>query len=171
MTVEGSIKLDIRKLDKECFINDGWISHCKLSNGEYIELKAITDGILSLSNNQVIPLNKINCNYGGYRYRFKCPKCDKNYEILYFTNNIYLCRQCHKLPYSCQLESKIDQIIRKIRKIRERLEVSGNLSEPILLKPKNMHWKTFIQLREKEMILSQQYCQETMKYLKLDLDF
>ena len=38
--------------------------------------------------------------------------------------------------------------MRKARKIRARLGVGDDLTEPILFKPKNMHQKTFDRLRE-----------------------
>ena len=170
MRIEQVRSLDIRKIKKERLVDDGWIDYYLLSNGEYLEFRAKTDKLILLSNNQVIPLDKINCNYGGFRYRFRCPQCDKSSEILYDKDNEFLCRQCHKLTYSCQIEGDIDQLIRKIRKIRKRVGASSNLSEPIQSKPKHMHWKTFMQLRQKENILSQKYVQTVFSYLGLNLE-
>ncbi len=170
MRVEQLCSLDIRKIKKERLIDDGWIDYYLLSNGEYLEFRAKMDKLILLSNRQVIPLDKINCNYGGFRYRFRCPQCDKSSEILYDKDNEFLCRKCHKLPYSCQIEGDVDQLIRKIWKIRKRLGASSNLSEPILSKPKYMHWKTFMELRQEENILSQRYAQAVFSYLRINLD-
>jgi hypothetical protein len=41
-------------------------------------------------------------------------------------------------------------MMRKARKIRERLGASNNLFEPVWEKPKGMHWKTFERLQERE---------------------
>jgi hypothetical protein len=41
-------------------------------------------------------------------------------------------------------------MMRKARKIRERLQASINLSEPVWYKPKGMHRKTFDRLQERE---------------------
>jgi hypothetical protein len=41
-------------------------------------------------------------------------------------------------------------MMRKARKIRQRLGASNNLFEPVWEKPKGMHWKTFERLRDRE---------------------
>jgi hypothetical protein len=54
------------------------------------------------------------------------------------------------LPYSSQRETYTHRMMRKARKIRQRLGASSNLFEPVWDKPKGMHWTTFERLRERE---------------------
>ena len=61
--------------------------------------------------------------------------------------NYFWCRHCHGLAYSSQRESRPDRLMRKARKIRERLKASDNLTMPIWRRPKGMHQKTFDRLR------------------------
>ena len=86
------------------------------------------------------------CNFGGKRQWFLCPDCKKRVAIIY-GGKYFRCRHCHNLTYSSQQESEPDRLMRKARKIRERLGVSADLSVPIQFKPKNMHQKTFDRLR------------------------
>jgi hypothetical protein len=48
------------------------------------------------------------------------------------------------------VSSREDRLMRKARKIRARLGVGDDLTEPILFKPKNMYQKTFDRLRKEE---------------------
>jgi len=170
-TTDEVYSLDIRQIDKERFINIGWIDSYTCTNGRSIEYTIETDRLILTGTNQVIPLDKTRCHYGGFRYWFNCPRCSRRSAVLYNRNNLFLCRQCHKLPYTSQREGKIDRLIRKSRKIRKRVGASSNLSEPILFKPKGMHWKTFEYLRAKEMIISQKYVHAVTTYLGINLDY
>jgi hypothetical protein len=42
------------------------------------------------------------CNYGGYRYYFKCSSCLKRMRKVYFKNRIFECRKCLNLGYRSQ---------------------------------------------------------------------
>ena len=48
------------------------------------------------------------CNYGGMRWWFFCPACDRRCRILYLpSDEIYFaCRICHNLTYESQQEGK-----------------------------------------------------------------
>ena len=96
---------------------------------------------------QAITFNRTSCNYGGHRTWFLCPRCWKRVAVLYGAGKYFFCRHCYNLTYGCQQEGRSDRLMRKARKIRERLGASDNLSESILFKPKNMHQKTFDRLR------------------------
>lgn len=49
-----------------------------------------------------IPFERLPCNYGGFRYFFKCPLCHQRMRLLYFTHNVFLCRKCLNLAYPSQ---------------------------------------------------------------------
>ena len=83
------------------------------------------------------------CNYGGERLWFLCPHCGKRVAVLYGAGIRFLCRHCYELPYGSQNETYMDRMMRKARKVRDRLGVSGDLFELIWRKPKGMHQATF----------------------------
>ncbi|OGR07633.1 MAG: hypothetical protein A2511_17000 [Deltaproteobacteria bacterium RIFOXYD12_FULL_50_9] len=97
---------------------------------------------------QTITFYQTPCNYGGHRKWFICPHCWLRVAILYGVGKYFFCRHCHDLTYGSQQEDWPDRLMRKARKIRERLGVSRDLSVPILFKPKNMHQDTFDRLRK-----------------------
>jgi len=171
ITTDEVRSLDIRKIDKKMFNYVGWTNYYNWDNGEHIEYEIETDRLIVTGSNQTLFLDKTRCNYGGFRYWFKCPRCSKRSEVLYEQYDEFLCRQCHKLPYSCQRESEAYRLIRKLRKIRKKLDASSNLLEPIIAKPKGMHWKTFEYLRDMEFILSQKYAQAAIAYLGINLEY
>ena len=97
---------------------------------------------------QAISFDRTPCNYGGFRTWFLCPHCRRRVALIYGAGKYFLCRHCYNLTYASQQENRADRLMRKARKIRERLGASNDLMEPILFKPKNMHQKTFDRLRE-----------------------
>ena len=170
-TTDEVPSLDISQLDKNSFIYPGWTYYYELRDGTFIGYTIAADELIISGTHQTVSLDKTRCNYGGYRYWFKCPKCNERSGVLYKKDSKFFCRQCHKLPYSCQREHKVDRLVRKMRKIRKRMGAPSNLSEPILLKPKGMHWKTFEYLRMKEMIFSRKYAQAAIAYLGINLEY
>ncbi|WP_373498720.1 hypothetical protein [Desulfococcus sp.] len=95
---------------------------------------------------QVVRFEKTPCRYGGHRTWLLCPRCGKRVAVLY-GGKYFWCRHCYGLAYSSQREGIPDRMMRKARKIRERLKASDNLTMPIWRRPKGMHQKTFDRLR------------------------
>jgi hypothetical protein len=52
--------------------------------------------------NYVAPLEATPCNYGGVRWWFHCPECDRRVRKLYMPpdGRRFLCRHCHDLTYA-----------------------------------------------------------------------
>ncbi len=90
------------------------------------------------------------CHYGGERKWFLCPHCGRRVAVLYGVSIRFLCRHCYDLAYSCQNEDSISRMYRKARKVRQRLNASSDLGEPVWEKPKGMHWKTYERLLREE---------------------
>ncbi|MBD3272982.1 hypothetical protein GF385_01365 [Candidatus Dependentiae bacterium] len=87
-----------------------------------------------------IPFERQKCNYGGYRYYFHCPLCDKRMRKLYFTNGAFLCRKCLNLGYYSQIKIPSRRYWSMQDKIEKKLEErGGSISE----KPKYMKWSKF----------------------------
>jgi len=106
---------------------------------------------------ETIYFDKTRCNYGGTRQWFFCPGCGRRIAILYNNQPLFLCRKCAHVIYGSQQESELDQLARKAKKIRHKLDIGDTdlydpdkLSEGTYWKPKNMHWKTFKRLKQTE---------------------
>ena len=161
-TTESQYRIDLRWLKKQGFLRPGFSRSLSWSLGGKktgaINYRMGKDHmILDYRNRpnggdwtpveQTIKLVRTPCNYGGYRTWFLCPRCWKRVIILYGAGKYFYCRHCYNLTYASQQESRSDRLMRKARKIRERLGASNDLFEPIWIKPKYMHQKTFDRLR------------------------
>ena len=89
------------------------------------------------------------CNYGNYRAWFLCPikDCGRRVAILY-DGTVFACRHCYQLSYSCQREDYIDRKARRADRIRRRLGWKEGILNPIDVKPRSMHRKTFEKLSD-----------------------
>ncbi len=105
---------------------------------------------------QKISFNRTPCNYGGYRTWFLCPRCQRRVAVLYGAGKYFFCRHCYGLAYSSQQQAPPFRLSSKAQKIRKLLGASQDTGEPILIKPKGMHWKTFDRLRKKSYQASDQ---------------
>jgi hypothetical protein len=159
---EGQYRIDIRWLKKQGYLWPGFagslswsrrgeqtgsIRYCMAENRMILNYRRQPRGGEWEDVEQKISFDRTQCNYGGYRSWFLCPHCGRRVAILYGAGKYFLCQHCYNLTYSSQQESPAFRLMRKAQNIRERLGASGNLSEPILFKPKNMHQKTFDRLR------------------------
>ena len=102
--------------------------------------------------NYEIELETTKCNFGGERYWFKCPECNKRACVLY-GGTIFKCRSCHGLVHKSRNESALDQAIRRLHKEKDKLYADDDISlydsVKWLYKPKSMRYKTFEREREK----------------------
>jgi hypothetical protein len=101
---------------------------------------------------QAVTLDWTPCHYGGTRPWLRCAGCRRRVSVLCGEGKWFLCHHCYELPYGSQQETAEDRHCRKVRKIRDRLEASHNLAEPVWPwnKPKGMHWSTWERLRVQE---------------------
>lgn len=62
-------------------------------------------------NNHKIKIASTRPNYGGLRWWFVCPLCQKRKRVLYLSSSDYYCRECLKLNYKSQTyRSKYDAL-------------------------------------------------------------
>lgn len=94
-----------------------------------------------------IALTHTPCTYGGQRVWFVCPSCQHRAALLRCQRPYFVCRRCCRLPYQSQNETQADRAISRARMLRRRLGADASLRNPVLIKPKGMHWKTFDQLQ------------------------
>lgn len=73
-----------------------------------------------------IKLDKLQRNFGGYIYFFKCPFCQKRMRILYLAeNSIFLCRKCLNLSYQSQQLRPSQRYDYMSNKIKEKIKNKG----------------------------------------------
>jgi len=91
------------------------------------------------------------CGFGGCRPWFACPAsgCGRRVAILYAGKEI-ACRRCHHLAYPSQRERADDRALRRAEGLRHRLGWEPGILNPQGGKPKGMHWRTFMRIREEE---------------------
>jgi len=155
-------QLDVRRLN----VDHGYRGLVGLG-GVQVDYRVEGDLFIIESSDQIVRLEKTPCNYGGNRWWFRCPCCDKRVALLYARDRQYLCRNCHDLPYTTQRIKKMERLMIKIFKIRDQLKASPDFSKPALLKPRGMHFTTFYRLKADERLASRELAAVFQK--KLDL--
>lgn len=96
-----------------------------------------------------VPFTWTECNYGGERPWFQCPKCYARIAVIYLKDKYFLCRKCQDLSYESQRVSDSDRMALKANRIRERLGGDAGMLNLFPDKPKGMHWKTYYELKRK----------------------
>ena len=162
-TTESQHRIDIRWLKKQGFLRPGHHSLLLWSLGNEqtgsIGYRVETDRIVLNYRHrphggewenveQAILFDRTSCNFGGHRTWFLCPRCWKRVAVLYGAGKYFWCRHCYDLTYSSQQETRENRLMRKARKIRNRMGGGNSLIDRFPDKPKNMHWKTYWRLRE-----------------------
>lgn len=75
------------------------VEECQKLSISQIDIELWASGITI--NNQVVQLSYSRCNYGGKRWWFLCPKCNRQAGVLYRLplQSLFLCRSCQNLTY------------------------------------------------------------------------
>ncbi len=98
---------------------------------------------------QSVPLERVDCNYGGHRVYARCPgilsgrHCKRRVGKLYAGGKYFLCRHCYDLAYNSQSEDKADRALRRANKIRMALGGEPGMANWIVPKPKGMWQQTY----------------------------
>lgn len=102
-----------------------------------------------------IRLTSSTAGFGGKRNWFLCPNCDRRCSILYDNPaRGWVCRICSSGRYASEVESPIDRLYRKARKLRCRLgQMEPDMQLPFPGKPTGMHWSTYLRLRMEGLAL------------------
>lgn len=172
ITAESQRRIDVRWLKKQGHFTPNTIGTLKWEWGNkqigfvvyYMEADLMITFYPFLNHGkwehiaQKICFDKTPCNYGNLRSWLLCPGCSKRVAILYGAGKFFLCRHCCNLTYSSQQECREYRLLRKARNIRLRLGGSNNMFDPFPWKPKNMHWKTYWQLRDEAELAYSSSC-------------
>lgn len=78
--------------------------------------------------------------FGGARCHLLCPRCRGRSVHVYWRENEFACRRCHRLAYTSQSESVLARAGRRFRKLKK---IIGNADR----KPYRMRQSTFERLR------------------------
>ncbi len=76
-------------------------------------------------NGQLIELTKTECNYGGNRFWFLCPNCNRRTGVLYRKPlaQEFICRYCNSLTYNLRKyhRSSSEYFLKSVHKIRKEI--------------------------------------------------
>jgi hypothetical protein len=171
--VERHKKIDVRELQRRGALAPGvsatmeWVRDgetcasigCEVGTGEIIlHYYCQVNGQEWEKITQAIPLRYTDCAYGGKRPWFIC-RCGRRVAILYASVNWFRCRKCYGLIHRSANESKHKRNFRKMLKIRRRLGYDNDIMEPMIFKPKGMHYTTFRRLLDEYEVAYEVYSQ------------
>jgi hypothetical protein len=96
---------------------------------------------------ETVRLDKTSCHYGGQRYWFRCPRCNRRTATVYYAVRPIRCRVCLKLAYRSQRTLVVDRNLDYVQSLLRRLGGSGSLLEEPRPRPKGMQRKVYRRLR------------------------
>jgi len=70
---------------------------------------------------QSIAVSTTPCHFGGSRSWFHCERCERRCAVIYLGSSLFLCRNCHSLPYESQTIGAIERLIHKKHKLGRRI--------------------------------------------------
>ncbi len=154
--VEHSQRLCISDLNRDGFLMGNCSLLIKWYSGDNVqreaELSVSDDGsvIVCFGDHQLnVGLTTTECHFGGYRYWWLCPLCERRCGVVYWEESGLVCQQWVGLAYKSENESDIERLRRKIRKVGRKIGAPDNLIEAPTVKPKYMRARTYVQLLQK----------------------
>jgi hypothetical protein len=170
-TCESCTSIDVREWKRRGFLRAGqafswsWNRGGEPCGSMFVSMEA--DAVVLLfrlrnpGNNdwklvqQMVPITSTRCNLGGERPWFVCSvyasgrPCGRRVAILYGAGDLFACRSCYGLAYASQQDCPRHRKISRSRKIRMRLGGGPDLCAPFPEKPRRMHVRTYLRLRER----------------------
>lgn len=181
--VESLKRLDIAYLQRNGFLTVGacktihWSRGSRpsgsigiIAHGDCLRLKYRSCGTGQTweSVDERVEIEWTKQTFGGRRPRFLCPQCLRRCRVLLGAVR-FRCRRCSGARYASQSETKADRAIRRMRKISQRVDPSGNgIGMP--LRPKGMHRKTYARLSDKYEGHGATWNKEAMRLMGLDVE-
>lgn len=113
-----------------------------------------------------IRVTRTDCNFGGTRPWWECPRCGDRVGTLYLppSQGKFYCRDCHDIAYSSSRASgNADRTLRmRYNRLRKKLGADPGHPENsgIPDRPKGMHQETYEELVEELEAVSKQWSQE-----------
>ena len=91
--------------------------------------------------------------FGGVRGWIECKGCERRCRVLYGGAH-FRCRQCCRLTYESQYERIYAPGVTRTMRVRQKLNGEPGLAYPFPDRPKGMHWRTYLRLREADWAAS-----------------
>jgi hypothetical protein len=100
-----------------------------------------------------VPIIWTKCHFGGRRPWFECLTLLDNGEacglrVAKLYGPCFECRRCMGLRYASQRETPQTRAWRRAQMIKIRLGGSNDPLDPFPQKPRGMHWRTYLRLRD-----------------------
>jgi len=105
---------------------------------------------------QAVHLDWSHCHLGGQRPWFRCPVCSRRVALLYGAGQ-WACRHCLNLAYASQREKPHVRALRKVDRLREKLEWGPGILPLDRSRPKGMHRRTYARLAAEQDGLVREY--------------
>jgi hypothetical protein len=173
-TVESVLDLDIRPLAR------GWLPdlgprHVSVTwtrgpwrNSVTVALVNGTDGLVMYSAEgqpvtERVRLDSTPCQYGGERFWWLCPSCNRRSALLYLRSERFECRSCSKLTYTTSQASRWTRSARKSVELGRRIGVQVGTGYAV--KPRGMHWRTFWRLHAEYHAASLAACDDLSRWI------
>lgn len=158
-TIEQHYAVDVRQVMRAC---SGRTASLELSQGDklYCLAKINTEKQTMQLNQQRVKLTTTPCNYGGKRWWFICPSCERRCAKLYW-GNTWACQQCLNLKYYSQQATTGNcwTWYWKAEKVAIQIDPSFRITDALAAahaswwdfpeRPKGMHWNTYERMRTK----------------------
>lgn len=87
--------------------------------------------------------------FGGRRWWIECKGCGRRCRVLY-GGAYFRCRQCYRLTYESQYERIYAPGVTRAMRVRQKLKGEMGLIHAFPDRPKGMHWRTWLRLREED---------------------
>lgn len=160
-TVESCLRISVRTFFAEAsgnqeIVSEGfleWLQYGESISSASYEVDTVDTKTLTISCyhadtdkdlEQTISLVPAEPHFGGVRWWFACPDCDRRVSALYFHKLRFSCRHCHDLKYESQHLKPYKRQERQAQRIHRELGGDGNLLDykrpP---KPKWMRQETY----------------------------
>ena len=101
------------------------VEDCQQLSVRHLGSKLLAYGESVIVNGQTILLASTECSYGGRRYWFLCPSCDRRVGSLYkpLADALLECRTCKGLIYELALyrKSKSEKLIKLVHRLNKNL--------------------------------------------------
>jgi hypothetical protein len=105
---------------------------------------------------EMVLLETTFCNFGGERFWFCCPRCNRRTSSIFLTAPPFGCRVCLELRYESQRLGLADLTLARGLRIRKRLKGTGS-AFGYGARPKGMHHRTYERLVREQVRLKRQF--------------
>lgn len=147
---EHCLRLDVRDLHRRKLLRGGYFGWQwrNAETGKELGSIGITvqEGALKLQFSadgspceQLVPLSRTPCNFGGSRLWFRCPRCGQRAAVLFLRRERFACRACAQVVYRSQSEDFIGRTWRRQQRAERNLGANW-------ARPKGMHQRTYQRL-------------------------